>query len=753
MKRQFPYVPKELFCAIISGSLFWQTAFTSYVAGEEAQTTVPAEQTEKQEKSGKTVEGQYEFSLEGIEVTANRDREKWGDFPPLYAGGQVARGANVGVLGNKDFMDTPFNITSYTAQTMEDQQADTVFDVLANDPSVRFATPSGQVSENFKIRGLDVNYQYLYFNGIAGLSPNYRVPVEFLERVEVLKGPSSFLYGGVSTSVGGAINLVPKRAGEEDITNFTTSYASSSQLGGQIDIGRRFGENKEWGIRFNGLYSDGETTTDDQSRKRLLGALGVDYRKDRWRLSLDAYGTQEHYDGGLISMYDLSTYGYVKAPGGSTNLFKGVSGTTRNNGVLFKGEYDIQDNLTAYASIGKLSANATGFINGNHVQALQTDGSATLKGIFNQWFWTDTTASEIGLRGTYQTGAVKHQVILGGNFQNTDFSNAYASTALNMATNIYNPSAVADLYNSLTVNKGNKTAVTDLSSFLLADTLSFDEEKVQLTLGVRRQDVKQTSYKYASSLATGSPTSITTYDSDANTPMVGLVVKPWGEAVSLYANYIEALSVGTVVGTGYSNSGQVLAPYKTKQHEFGIKWDKRGFANTLAFFKIEMPSYTTTNNLYSYDGQQRNSGIEWNTFGDIAKNLRLLGGIAYTDGELVRSNTAANNGNTPFGVPKWTMNAGVEWDTPWNPDLALSLRAVYTSSQYANNANTVKIPDWVRYDIGARYKTVINKTPVTYRLSVENLFNKHYWAGCSANDGIVTLGSPRTVKLSATMQF
>jgi len=741
MKRKLSRTKKRLLYALLGSSLFWQMPYAVYAAEEPATTEQPAE---KQNEALAT------FALEKVEVIANRDKT----LPPAYAGGQVARGATIGILGSKDFMDTPFNVTSYTAQTMKDQQADTLFDVLANDPSVRFATPSGQTNENYKIRGFDVNYQHLYFNGIAGLAPNHRVPVEFLERVEVLKGPSSFLYGGVSTSVGGAINLVPKRAGEEDITNFTTSYASSSQFGGHIDIGRRFGENKEWGIRFNGLYSDGDTTTDDQSRKRLLGALGIDYRKDRWRLSLDAYGTQDYYDGGLISMYNLTTYGHVKAPDGSTNLFKGASGGERNNGILFKGEHDIQDNLTAYGSYGKLSSNATGFINGNHVLRVQSDGSAVLRGIYKQWFWTDTTAADIGLRGTYQTGAVKHQVILGANFQDTDFSNAYASTALNMATNIYNPVSIADLYNSLSVGKGNKTSVTELSSYLLADTLSFDEEKVQLMVGIRRQNVKQTSYTYANqNLATGSLTKITKYDSDANTPMVGLIVKPWGESVSLYANYIEALSAGTVVGTTYDNAGQVLAPYKSKQHEFGIKWDKGEFANTLAFFQIEMPSYMTTNNVYSYDGRQKNRGIEWNTFGYIAKNLRLLGGIAYTDGELVRSNTVANNGNTPFGVPKWTMNAGVEWDTPWNQDLSLSLRAVYTSSQYANNANTVEIPSWVRYDIGARYKTVINKTPVIYRLNVENLFNKHYWAGLASNEGIVTLGSPRTVKLSATMQF
>jgi len=99
------------------------------------------------------------------------------------------------------------------------------------------------------------------------------------------------------------------------------------------------------------------------------------------------------------------------------------------------------------------------------------------------------------------------------------------------------------------------------------------------------------------------------------------------------------------------------------------------------------------------------------------------------------------------------LNAGIEWDTSWNKDLTLSLRAICTDSQYINNTNTIKIPGWVRYDLGARYKTMINKTPVTYRFSVENLFDRQYWAGSFSMEGFATLGGPRTYKLSATMQL
>lgn len=755
MKKKWSPARKYLLYALIGSSLFWHMPTIGYTE-DVAETVATTDQTEPQaESSAETTADQSEYSLEEIKVTASRETSS----STTYSGGQVDREATLGVLGDKDFMDTPFNVTSYTAETIEDEQADTLSDVLINDPSVRFATSEGHANENYKIRGFDVNYQHLYFNGMQGLAPYYHVPVEFLERVEVLKGPSSFLYGGVNTSVGGAINLVPKRAGEEDITNFTTDYTSSSHWGGHLDIGRRFGKNKEWGIRFNGVYADGETATDDQTKERLLGALAVDYRSDKWRLSLDAYHSKDSYDNGSTSMYYLKS-GYVEAPDGSTNMYRGTSGTMENTGVLFKSEYDIQDNLTAYFGIGTLSSNATGYINGNHVYLQSDDGTAYLRNLYKQNFWTETTSAELGLRGTYQTGAVKHQVVLGTSFQDTDYSNAYipydSTKSYSILSNIYNPISVASYYDSLTQpGKGNKTLATELSSVVLSDTLSFIEDRVQLTLGVRQQNIDQTTYKYSSTpstLATGDPTSVTDYDSDATTPMVGLVVKPWGESVSLYANYIEALSPGTLVGEDYDNANEVLAPYKTKQHEIGVKWDKGKFANTLAFFQIEMPSDMTTNNIYSYDGEQRNRGIEWNTFGSIAKDLRLLGGIAYTKGEIVRSSTNSYEGNIPYGVPEWTMNVGAEWDTPWVQDLALSLQAIYTSSQYVDNANTIEIPSWVRWDIGARYKGVINKVPIIYRLSVVNLFDEYYWAGC-ANEYYATLGGPRTIKLSATMHF
>ncbi|WP_188078399.1 STN domain-containing protein, partial [Aquicoccus porphyridii] len=119
-------------------------------------------------------------------------------LPAEYAGGQVARGARLGMLGNADVMDAPFSITSYTARTIEQQQARSVADLLqANDPSVRVVGGRGDLVDSYTIRGFSVQNADVAFNGLYGLLPSWRVPIEFAERVEVLKGPNALL-GGIS---------------------------------------------------------------------------------------------------------------------------------------------------------------------------------------------------------------------------------------------------------------------------------------------------------------------------------------------------------------------------------------------------------------------------------------------------------------------------------------------------------------------------------------------------------------------------
>ena len=189
-----------------------------------------------------------EAALATVAVTANSAGQP-GQQPKPYAGGQMARGSRVGLLGDLDMMDTPFATAAYTSQLMQDQAAKSVADVVANDPAVRVYRGYGNYAEAYTVRGLPLYADDLGFNGLYGLLPRQYVAVEMLERVEVFRGANAFLNGMASgnSGMGGSINLVPKRAGELPVTQVTGTLHGDSLFGGHVDIGRRFGPDQSVG--------------------------------------------------------------------------------------------------------------------------------------------------------------------------------------------------------------------------------------------------------------------------------------------------------------------------------------------------------------------------------------------------------------------------------------------------------------------------------------------------------------------------
>src|SRR5690606_20944054 len=139
-----------------------------------------------------------------------------GDLAPPHAGGQLATGGSLGLLGSENVMDSPFSTINFTSTLLHDQQARTLADVVVNDASVRTTTSTGGFGEDFHIRGFPVGSGDVSVNGRYGLVSSSRVPVQILERVEVLKGPGAFMRGmPPGGSVGGGINVVTKRADDE----------------------------------------------------------------------------------------------------------------------------------------------------------------------------------------------------------------------------------------------------------------------------------------------------------------------------------------------------------------------------------------------------------------------------------------------------------------------------------------------------------------------------------------------------------
>ncbi|MGR4973607.1 TonB-dependent siderophore receptor [Pseudomonas sp. LARHCG127] len=665
------------------------------------------------------------------------------DLPPTDASGQVARGARLGLLGNADVMDAPFSVSSYTSTMINDQQAVTVGDLLERDASVRATGQAGGIVDSFFIRGFPLgegNLGELAFDGVYGVASNYRVFTDYAERIELVKGPAALLYGmSPNSAVGGVINVVPKRALDEDLTRFTSRYATDSQLGGHLDVSRRFGEERRFGIRFNGSLQQGDTAIDKQSREVGTGAISLDYQGDRLRTSLDLINQKEAFDAASRPFRIAPGVQIPSAANGRTSVSQDWGRSqARDKSALLSGEYDLSDQLTLFAHAGGGKSEVERMSDQTPTIINAAGDTSSDPGYYQ--FKVRRYTVDAGARLGFDTGPVSHRAVLQVSRYRDELSRGIISGPA-ILSNIYHP--IDRPRPNLAEPNTPKVYESQLSGVALADTLSVLDERLQVTLGLRRQNVQ--SENFSTTVA------IPSYDKSKTTPLLGIVAKPW-EHVALYYNYIEGLSKGDIAPSAATNADEVFSPYISRQQEIGIKLDYDRFMATLALFQIKKPSGELSNRVFSVQAQQRNRGVELNLSGEVARGTRLLGGVTLLDGELTRTVVAANRGNTPVGVPKVQANLWAEWDTPGIDGLTLTSGAIYTASQYVDQANTQALDAWTRFDVGARYATRIAERPTTFRATVQNVFDRAYWSGV-ASYGAFSQGAPRTLLLSATVDF
>lgn len=666
-------------------------------------------------------------------------------LPEAYAGGQVARGGRVGILGNKDMMDTPFSQTSYTAELIENQQARTIADVALNDPSVQASWPSSGYTSPLMIRGFAVSNQDVAFNGLYGVAPTFDVDVDMAERIEILKGPNAMLSGmQPSGSVGGSVNIVPKRAGSEPLTRVSANYISDSQLGAQLDVGRRFGEAQQFGVRFNGSMMDGDANIDDQSRQLGSAVLGMDYQGENWRASLDMGYQQQQVDAPILITFLGSGLEVPSAPDSSSNWFLPWSWVDIDDSFgAVRAEYDLNDNWTVYGAAGLKDTNwerLTYFPRITNNAGDITGTPAHLK----YRYLTDT--QEVGLKGAFGTGSVDHELFLSVTRFRQRTNGLSVSAGGAIASNLYQP--VDGIEPWIGYLDPPRTADSHLNSVAIGDVLSVLDDRLQFILGLRHQRIDTNNYSATTRIRTSH------YTDSALSPSIGIIAKPWGENISLYANYIEGLQQGTTVGNTYANGGETLEPYTSEQHEMGVKVDWGSLATTLSAFQITQPSgIANTSNVFEADGEQRNRGLELNLFGNVTDNVRLLGGVTLMDAELTKTNGGLYDGNRATGVPRIKATLGAEWDTGFMPGMTLLGRVVHTGSQEVDQANTQDIPSWNRVDIGLRYVFNQQSKPVTFRANIENLLDQDDWTSSAYFPGYLTPSSPRTLLMSVSVDL
>ncbi|KPB16328.1 TonB-dependent receptor [Pseudomonas amygdali] len=664
-----------------------------------------------------------------------------------YAGGQVARKGSQGMLGSRDFMETPFSMTTYTKDAVKNQQARTLGDLIASDPSVRATNPAGGRYEQFTIRGFSLFNSDVSYNGLYGILPTYTIDMEMAERVDILKGPSQ-LINGISPrgSVGGGINVVPKRATDKPITELTTSYASKGQAGAAVDVARRFGEDDKFGIRFNGVKQSGDTEWDHQSVDREMAVLGLDFRGDRLRLSTDIGHTERDTDAPQERVQVGANAKVPNANDVRDNYAQSWSkARTKDTFGAVNAEYDLSDSVMLYGGVGARKSNHDFLRHAVSVTNDAGDFSVQPRDFTRDENVRTATA---GARSWFNTGPVSHEVNLAASYFYMDFENGGARYAA-APSNLYNP---VDTPTPSNPTRADSKVYTEnrFSGVALTDTLGFFDDRLLLTLGARWQRVKVDDW-------TDNVKGDTSYDEEKVSPSGGILYKVTDD-FSVYANYMEGLSQGKIAPSTSVNEDQIFPPFVSRQIEVGAKYDLGSYAFTASVFRIKQPAYetNTTSRVFGPNGKRRNDGVELTMFGEPLKGFRLLGGVMYIDSELTNTVNGTFDGNRAPATPEYNVNLGAEWDVPSVKGLTLTGRGIYTSSQYLDQANSKSIDSSERFDVGARYAFKVDQKDITLRANVENVMNKYYWSSAGASDDSepgLTLSTPRTYLLSATIGF
>jgi iron complex outermembrane receptor protein len=662
---------------------------------------------------------------------------------------EVVNGGVAGILGDKPAEDLPFSIRSYDESLILNQQPQTLAEVLENDPTIRATYGFGNAAEVFVIRGFDLIGEDIGLGGLYGIAPRQLIAPELFQSVQVLNGANAFLNGAApgGSGLGGSVNLLLKRAGEDPLTRATASFISDEHLGASFDVARRFGGAGEWGLRVNGAYRNGEVSIDREDRRTQVLGLALDWRGEAARVILDLAYQEVRVDQ-LRPKVTLAADAVPAVPGASDNFAQDFTYTEmRDLFGAISAEFDLAENVLLYAKAGARDGREDG-IYGGFTVSNATSGAGTGNALYVPR--TDNNeAAEVGLRAKFGS-AVTHEVNFGGsaNWQvnRNAYDFLYGPDFAGFANNLYTPVAVPLPSSSLVggdLDDPWVIARSRLISLFASDTVGLWDERLLLTGGLRLQSISARGYDYVTAGL------LSEYEDEAVTPLIGLVAKP-AESLSLYANRIEALEQGPIapIDINITNPGAMLAPRKSVQYEIGGKIALGKLFAGLSLYQLERPGEgVLPDNSFGYLGDQRHKGLELTFNGDLAQGVRIISGLSLIDTELVAGNEVA-------GVPSFTANADLEWDLAFVPGLTLVGRVTHTGEQWVDNANTLKLDDWTVFDLGARYVFAAGETPVTLRLTVDNVANKRYWASAyDAFNPALLQGQPRTIRASISADF
>ncbi|WP_442939887.1 TonB-dependent siderophore receptor [Nostoc sp.] len=636
--------------------------------------------------------------------------------------------------------DIPQSIQVVPQQVLRDQQATRLDDALRNVPGVVSSSgpPGNSESSGFTVRGFDSGITLR--NGLADPLGDRSLELSNIERVEVLKGPASALFG--NGSPGGTANLITKQPLDTPYYALEATVGSYSYYRGAVDLSGPLNDDKRALYRLNVSYKDAGSFIDFAHDKNLLIAPVFSFAiSERTKLSLEG-----EYISADTNRLWLPAFGTVLPnPNGKIPRNLNTSGPDRNDNYVHEDigrigyslEHKFSDNWSLKNAFRAIFYHF-------ETSAFLRDGTPLvdnriLNRVFGEGQFNDEAYNLLtDIVGKFSTGSIQHQLLFG--FDLSRYDSKYLFNDRSAAPiDLFNPVYDRSLGESL--GSQNGSSLTEALGIYVQDQIALSQN-LKLLLGVRFDAFKQTDGDLIANTESSQ-------SGDAFSPRFGIVYQPI-QPISLYASYSRSFSPAI----GRSFDGSTFEPERATQYEVGIKADlNQRISTTLAFYNLTRSNVLTEdpiNQDYSIQtGEQRSRGIEFNIGGEILPGLNVIAGYAYTDAVITEDETY-KPGNYLNNVPKNSFNLWTKYEIQSGSlkGLGFGLGLFYVGSRQADLENDFELPSYFRTDAAIFYKQGQLRAQVNFR----NLFGVDYFD--SAIDTLrVYPGEPFTVQGTISWEF
>lgn len=661
--------------------------------------------------------------------------------------GYVARRSATGSKTDSLLIEIPQSISIITADEIGDRKAESLDEALRYTAGVTPNLKPWAVDEFSKLRGFPLGTAGIFLDGLLTSGRAYAAPIEpyGLERLEVLRGPASVLYG--QTPPGGMVNAVSKRPTAEAMREIGVEYGTYDRKQIKGDIGGTFNDNPEWTYRVTMLARESATRLAFDKDNRFFIAPAVTWKPNA-ATKLTLLGSYQKDDQAYSWPNQLQNPGVLGQVNPKVNIGGLDNRWKRDNMMVgyefehrFNDTWSIQQNLR-YSEFDRSETNVFPMV-------LQADGR-TLTRRFSpresHWkgFLLDTR-----VQGRLKSGAVEHNVLVGVDYAKARTTNEYIYDTPNIQSlDIFNPVYTGKQTIKLATNPEVQRIPSTQTGLYIQDQMKFDRWVV--TGGLRHDKADTTGNR----IFPASGTSVIAYDQSASatTGRLGAVYlfdSGWAPYISYASSF--APEIGNDV------YGNVLKPSTGKQFEAGIRYQPIGqrVSYTASVFNLVRQNVTTPapqNRRESVQtGEVTSRGVELEARAELNRNISLIAQYTYLDTEITKSNNS-DLGLRQQGAPthsasiwgKYNFNIG----NSVHAYSALGIRYLGKARSDADDSNlNITNQSFALMDAALGFE----QGPWRFSINVNNLLDKQFLTDC--NGTFCYRNAERTINLSSIYRF